>query len=37
MSTVLLDTNAIIWFMASDRLEGQALVAILLHSWPAMS
>jgi PIN domain nuclease of toxin-antitoxin system len=28
MSTVLLDTNAIIWFMTSDRLEGQALAAI---------
>jgi PIN domain nuclease of toxin-antitoxin system len=28
MSTVLLDTNAIIWFMASDRLEGPALAAI---------
>jgi PIN domain nuclease of toxin-antitoxin system len=28
MSTVLLDTNAIIWFMASDPLEGPALAAI---------
>jgi PIN domain nuclease of toxin-antitoxin system len=28
MSTVLLDTNAIIWFMARDRLERPALEAI---------
>jgi PIN domain nuclease of toxin-antitoxin system len=28
MSAVLLDTNAIIWFMARDRLEREALETI---------
>ena len=28
MSAVLLDTNAVIWFMARDRLEREALEAI---------